>query len=176
MSIAYFKRFKMEIDLVAAPPLPVLPDGYYWVPWDDALLDLHAEVHFQSFCEEIDSALFPCFTDRFGCRYLLQEIRSKPGFLAEATWLIGWAGGYCGTVQGVRDRKGFGAIQNVGVTPLHRGRGLGSALLLQALHGFRQAGLVHAYLEVTAQNDGAVRLYRRIGFRKMKTVYKAVET
>ena len=30
-------------------------------------------------------------------------------------------------------------------------------------------------LEVTAQNDAAVRLYRRLGFLRRKTVYKAVE-
>ena len=28
--------------------------------------------------------------------------------------------------------------------------------------------------EVTAQNEGAIRLYRRLGFRRRKTVYKAV--
>jgi len=29
---------------------------------------------------------------------------------------------------------------------------------------------------VTAQNDAAVRLYSRLGFRRRKTVYKTVET
>jgi ribosomal protein S18 acetylase RimI-like enzyme len=31
------------------------------------------------------------------------------------------------------------------------------------------------YLEVTAQNDGAVKLYNRLGFRRTKTLFKAVE-
>jgi ribosomal protein S18 acetylase RimI-like enzyme len=75
----------------------------------------------------------------------------------------------------VRDRYGSGAIQNLGVTPLHRERGIGSALILQALHGFRRAGLGRVFLEVTATNDTAVRLYRRLGFGFRKTVYKAVE-
>jgi ribosomal protein S18 acetylase RimI-like enzyme len=74
----------------------------------------------------------------------------------------------------VRERKGLGAIQNLGITAAHRGQGLGEALLLQALHGFRRCGLAHAILEVTAQNEGAIRLYRRVGFRRAKTVYKAV--
>ena len=72
------------------------------------------------------------------------------------------------------ERGRLGAIQNLAVTPGHRGRGLGTALLLQALAGFRQAGFVRAWLEVTAQNDGAVRLYHRLGFRRRKTLYKAV--
>ena len=41
--------------------------------------------------------------------------------------------------------------------------------------GFQRAGMHRAFLEVTAQNDGAVRLYRRIGFRCKKTIYKAVD-
>ena len=69
----------------------------------------------------------------------------------------------------------YGAIQNVGITPAHRGRGVGTALLLAALAGFQQMGLSRVYLEVTAQNDGAVRLYKRLGFRRTKTLFKAVE-
>lgn len=176
MKITYFKRFKMEIDLHDAPPPPDLPEGYSWVAWDDTLLEWHAEVKFHCFHEEIDAAVFPSLANRHGCGYLMTEIRRRPGFLPEATWLVACADGYCGTVQGVRERTGLGAIQNLGITAAHRGRGLGSALLLQALHGFRRAGLGKALLEVTAQNDAAIRLYRRLGFRCRKTVYKAVET
>src|SRR5439155_10061730 len=100
----------------------------------------------------------------------------KTGFLPGATWLLAYGPDYCGTVQGVRERTGNGAIQNLGVATAHRGRGLGTALLLQALQGFRRAGLKAAILEVTSENDAAVRIYRRIGFRCRKTVYKPVET
>ncbi len=173
--LSYFKRFKMEMDLYDAPSMPSLPDGYYWVPWDDSLLDLHAEILYCSFREEIDTVVFPSLGDRQGCRNLMWEISRKHGFLPEATWLLGSVTGYCATVQGLRERTGMGAIQNIGVVGAHRGRGLGGALLLQALHGFRRAGLGRAVLEVTAQNDPAVRLYRRLGFRRRKTLYKAVE-
>jgi ribosomal protein S18 acetylase RimI-like enzyme len=46
---------------------------------------------------------------------------------------------------------------------------------LKSLAGFQEAGLRRAFLEVTAQNEGAIRLYRRLGFFKARTVYKAVE-
>ncbi len=105
----------------------------------------------------------------------MREIRRKPGFLAVSTWLIAGPGGYCGTVQGVMDRGPIGAIQNLGVVPAFRGLGLGRALVRQALEGFYQAGLRRAYLEVTAENDGAVQLYRGVGFRRSKTLYKAVD-
>lgn len=173
--VTYFKRFKMEIDLVAAPSLPRLPDGYYWLAWDDNLLEHHADVMFHSFYDEIDVAVFPSLGSRDGCLSLMSEIRRRPGFLSEATWLLSCPTGYCGSVQGRRERAGLGAIQNLGIAPGHRGRGLGTALLLRALTGFRCFGLDRAFLEVTAQNDDAVRLYHRLGFRRAKTLYKAVD-
>jgi ribosomal protein S18 acetylase RimI-like enzyme len=69
----------------------------------------------------------------------------------------------------------IGAIQNLGVVPEYRGYGLGRALVRRALDGFYQAGLRRAYLEVTAENTCAVRLYRAVGFRRAKTLYKAVD-
>ena len=62
-----------------------------------------------------------------------------------------------------------------GVAPLHRGVGIGRTLLLQALLGFKEHGLRSASLEVTAENVVAVQLYQRLGFRAVRTVYKAVE-
>jgi ribosomal protein S18 acetylase RimI-like enzyme len=172
--VSYFKRFKMELVLFDAPPAPTLPEGYYWIPWEESLLDSHAEVMYAAFRDEIDADVFPRLGDRVGSRNLMAEIRHRPGFIRESTWLLGSPVGFCGTVQGLRERTGMGAIQNLGVTPTHRGRGLGKALLLQALHGFRRIGLGRAFLEVTAQNEAAVRLYAQLGFRRRKTIYKAV--
>jgi ribosomal protein S18 acetylase RimI-like enzyme len=171
----YYKRFRMEIDLQDPLPAVVLPAEYRWVPWDDELLETHAEVKFNCFLDEVDAGVFPSLGCRLGCSHLMREIRGKSGFRPESTWLVAYGDEFCGTVQGVRERSGLGAIQNLGVTPLHRGRGLGRSLLLKALHGFRQTSLHRAFLEVTAQNDGAIRLYRRLGFRCKKTIYKQVQ-
>jgi len=182
MGLTYFKRFRMEIDLTGRELAPArLPAGYRLMPWDDSLVDYHADVKYQSFKAEIDANVFPCLGDWSGCHRLMHEIRAKQGFLPGATWLIaydapdGSATEYCGTIQGIRDYAGLGAIQNLGVTPEHRGRQLGTALMMKALDGFRRAGLRRSFLEVTAQNDGAIRLYQRLGFVKARTVYKAVE-
>jgi len=125
--------------------------------------------------------VFPCLGDAEGCRRLMREIRNKPGFLPEATWLIARGAGpeemqWCGTIQGVADRGGLGMIQNVGIVPGHRGIGLGAALVRRAIAGFRSYGLRAAGLEVTAENSRAVRLYQRLGFRRTKTVYKVVDS
>lgn len=192
MALTYFKRFRMEIDLGRVDWSRYrLPDGYRMVPWHADLLQTHAETKYLSFKNEIDANVFSCLGEYDGCYRLMTEISRKEGFLPGATWLAAhveplprggrWSDGeaesvsYCGTIQGIVDRFGYGAIQNLGVVAEHRGRSLGAMLMLKALDGFRRAGLKRAYLEVTAQNDGAVRLYRKLGFAKSRTVYKAVE-
>jgi ribosomal protein S18 acetylase RimI-like enzyme len=182
MALTYFKRYRMELDLAGRDPSWVpTPKGYQLFPWSKALLEAHAAAKFLSFRDEMDANMFPCFTDLAGCRRLMTDISRKAGFVGHATWLavaLGEDGQpleSCGTVQGVRDRFGLGAIQNLGVTPPHRCRGLGTALLARALAGFRQAGVTRIYLEVTADNEGAIRLYRRHGFHVMKTLFKAAE-
>ncbi|NCA10963.1 N-acetyltransferase [bacterium] len=179
MKSSYFKRFRMDAELTGRRSPRPLPAGYRFVPWNEALLDVHARTKFRSFRVEIDARVFPCLGDLEGCRRLMKEIRGKSGFLATATWLVvcNDAAGdlaWCGTIQGVVDRHGSGSIQNIGVVPGHRGRGLGTALIEQALAGFRGHGLRKATLEVTASNSRAVRLYQQLGFRKAKTVYKIV--
>jgi ribosomal protein S18 acetylase RimI-like enzyme len=180
MGMTYFRRFRMEIDLrssIFAPP--ELPFDYRLVEFSSGVLDAHAEAKYHSFCYEIDANVFPCLGEREGCLRLMREIAKRDGFLGEATWLLVHDLGdgdfdYCGTVQGVRDSD-YGAIQNLGITVPHRGRGLGTHLLHRALCGFQEAGLKKAYLEVTAQNTAAVKLYHRLGFRRAKTVYKAAD-
>jgi hypothetical protein len=194
MGLTYFKRFRMEIDLRGRDfSNPSLPASFYFVAWDRMLLEAHAEAKYHSFREEIDSNVFPCLGDYAGCLHLMEEIAAKPGFLPGATWLVACGTGddsgqnsrgeleahgpvrYCGTVQGVIDRSGMGAIQNLGVVPDFRGHGLGTALMARALAGFQNAGLGRAFLEVTAQNSSAVQLYKRLGFARSRTVYKVSE-
>jgi ribosomal protein S18 acetylase RimI-like enzyme len=180
MGISYFKRYRMEMDLRGQRFLPVhVPANYRLLAWKPELLEEHAAVMFQSFRHEIDSDVFDCLGDLAGCQRLMREIALKEGFLPEATWLAVYVGGdvveYCGTIQGIRATHKYGGIQNVGITPAHRGRGVGTSLIAAALGGFQQAGLPRAYLEVTAQNDRAMRLYKNLGFRRTKTLFKAVE-
>jgi GNAT superfamily N-acetyltransferase len=182
MGMTYFKRYRMEFDLSDWQPRPCRPqDGYQLIGWRRSLLDAHASAKYRCFRGEIDSNVFPCLGNRDGCRRLMGEIASREGFVKEATWLVqyGAAGqrrpDYCGTVQGIRDRQGLGSIQNVGITPEHRGQGLGTCLVYKALDGFHRIGVKRVFLEVTAENVGAIRLYERMGFYRARTVYKAVE-
>ena len=180
MPQTYFKRYRMQISLRRLPTSPPPPTGYQLLPWSEQLLEKHALVKFHSFRDELDSQVFSCLGEEVGCRRLMDEITQKPGFVPGATWLVAYTSTdgsleYCGTVQGIRDQHDMGSVQNLGVTPEHRGRGLGTCLLCHALAGFRLAALRSVFLEVTARNSSAVRLYRNLGFRHVKTVYKSVE-
>ncbi|MGQ0636097.1 MAG: GNAT family N-acetyltransferase [Planctomycetaceae bacterium] len=180
MGVTYYKRFRMEIDLSRSRlPAAELPPEYEFVAWNAVLLERHAEAKFESFRAELDSDVFPCLGDLSGCRHLMSEIVQRATFVPQATWLISWTGDGrhedCGTIQGVVQGGHWGAVQNVGVPPHFRGLGLGRALVLKALDGFRRAGVSRVYLEVTARNLAAVALYRSIGFRLARTTYRAVE-
>lgn len=170
----YFKRYRMEVALDRPVPDARPPEGFGWVAWSDRLLDAHAEAKYLSFRHETDAQIFPSLGHPAGCVELMRAIRCRPGFCPQATWLaVGPDGELAGTVQGIWDGTGVGAIQNLGVVPGSRGYGLGAALLAKALAGFRSAGAKRVYLEVTAQNVPAVRMYRAFGFRSHRTIYKA---
>ena len=173
LAISYFKRYKMEIDLPGLSA-PSFPPGFLPVAWRADLFETHVEILAGCFKGELDTAVFPSLGSVEGCRGLMAEIVRRRDFIPESTWLLVGPDGPCGTVQALRERGVLGAIQNVGVLPSYRGRGLAHALLLHALHGMYQSGLGRAVLEVTATNESAVRLYWRMGFRRSKVVYKAV--
>ncbi len=185
MGVTYFKRYRMELKLdQLAQPLEhhrQLDTSIQLIPWSPNLLNRHAEVKWSSFRDEIDSHVFPCLGELEGCRQLMREITGRRNFVPEATWLACRQTDFapelqaCGTVQGLLSAPREGAIQNLGVHPECRDLGIGSALLWQALDGFRQAGCRHVNLEVTVQNTAAIRLYERFGFRNVETLFKIAE-
>ncbi len=170
----------MAYDLVRRPVAdPLLPDGFVWVPWAPSLLNVHAEVKYRGFCDELDGSIFPSFSTLENCKRLMDVIVSRVGFLPAATWLIGRTPQpntrmreYCATIQGLKHSSESGGIQNVAVLPGFRRQGLGELLVRKALFGFQQHRIQKVALEVTAENHTAVQLYLRIGFQTLQTVYK----
>lgn len=184
MPTCYYKRFRMECDLTTGPvAVAELPDGYCWQCWRPGLEDRHAWVKSQSFEAEVDSTVFACLGQYESCLRLMRDISTQSGFLPLATWLVAASDPAdpehgledCGTIQAVALSPTLASIQNVGVVPEHRGRHLGRALVLKCLAGCQTAGIRRVSLEVTAGNRAAVELYRRIGFRVTRTMYRTVD-
>ena len=59
-------------------------------------------------------------------------------------------------------RKGH--IVSVAVVESHRGKGLGRALVLEALDGTVRRGCTEAYLEVRVSNTTAIKMYQELNF------------
>lgn len=171
----------MELRLDQYQAISSLPKGFQLVAWAPKLLMDHAEVKYESFRDEIDSHVFPCLGDLDGCRNLMREIAGRKDFIPAATWLLCRDDEFSnivrpvGTIQGLRASQREGAIQNIGVHPDFRGLGLGTALIDAALKGFQLAGCKVVFLEVTVQNTAAIRLYERLGFRRVETLFKIAD-
>ena len=178
--LTYFERYQMRYEIGREPPPPADP-AIHMLPWRDDLVRSHAWVKHRAFCNEIDAIVFPCLGQSDGCLKLMNDIRGRSNFVPEATVLAAVrcpeTGAFqpVGTIQGLRTNADDGAIQNVGIVPAYRGRGVGGALLRAAIAGFAAVGCRRVHLEVTTQNTAAIRLYERVGFRRVATVFKASE-
>src|SRR5262249_47141567 len=80
------------------------------------------------------------------------------GFLAEGSDPLG--------VILCRVAAGEMEVLTLGVTPAARRRGVAQALMAAALPAARDLGAEEVFLEVAVDNDPAIALYERLGFRK----------
>ena len=86
MSLTYFKHYQMELDLQFFDiPSPEL-SGLSFRAMVRGRPREHADIKYQSFCNEIDANVFSCFRELEGCQ-LVREITSRSN-LPDATWLL----------------------------------------------------------------------------------------
>lgn len=162
--------YRMEVDLNAAPPLPVLPAGIIIRPYDPA--------------SELE-AVFRCFVDSFRDHYgfveqpferglaefrhnLLEEPGYDPNF-----WFVAVDGdqiaGICICRPVDMEDPQSGWVNELGVRRAWRKRGLGESLLKTAFAAFYARGQKRAGLGVDASSlTGALRLYERAGMRPVR--------
>jgi ribosomal protein S18 acetylase RimI-like enzyme len=86
---------------------------------------------------------------------------------AEGACVTGYAGGEMAGSVAVYWEPGsrHGFTEYVFTRPAFRGRGLAPALLCEALRYIRERGLEKALLEVKAENENALKVYRELGYR-----------
>ncbi|MFN3218113.1 MAG: GNAT family N-acetyltransferase [Acidimicrobiales bacterium] len=106
----------------------------------------------------IDHAAFDEFW-RFDATALHEAIQATPHHLLRATAGVP-AQGYA--LTGLANDRGY--IQRLAVTPEVHGRGLGTALLVDALRWLRRRGAHAAFVNTQDDNIRATELYRRHGF------------
>ncbi len=125
--------------------------------------DLEAVVH-------INLTTLP---ENYSSSFYLNHFYQYPNSFLVAD-LEGQAVGYamCRTEYGLSNVKfGFchkGHIISVAVLPEHRKKGLGQALMDQAMAGMKGYGSSEYYLEVRVSNQPAVAMYQKIGYHVAK--------
>ncbi len=63
-----------------------------------------------------------------------------------------------------------GHIVSIAVKDEHRGKGIGTALVLASHEEVARKSATECYLEVRVSNEGAIRLYEKLGYRKTGTL------
>ncbi len=103
-----------------------------------------------------------CFSKPWSRESVARELENESAFyfVAEEN---GFAVGYIGTYRAADECY----VNNFGVLPEYRGRGIGTALLKAATDGAEKSGMSFISLEVRASNLSAVGIYEKAGFKKV---------
>ncbi|NJF25261.1 ribosomal protein S18-alanine N-acetyltransferase [Thermococcus sp. Bubb.Bath] len=107
-----------------------------------------------SFQEQYPQSLFMMFLENNPNTFLVAEYGRK---------VIGYVMGYLRP-----DMEGH--IMSIAVDPAYRGNGIGSTLLTEAIERLIREGARYIGLEVRVSNIGAIKLYERFGFRRVKRI------
>lgn len=167
-----FPRFFMECELQAdtALRIPQPPDSDIvlrrWLPEDYQpaadLIHLAYEGH-------IDAEINDQYRSLHGSLRFLHNIVRFPGcgvFQPSHSWVL--QSRRTGTLIGLllcsRVADDVAHITQLCIAPDFRGRRLGCDLLVNSMHTLRRAGYAAISLTVTAENTGALALYRQTGF------------
>ena len=172
--LSAFDRNFMRIDLRRAP----LPEGRLRRTVSiDRWTDLHQESTAQliaaAYLGHVDSSINDQYRTLFGARRFLHNIVQYPGcgsFFRQASFAAFEPSRavLCGISLTSLVSQEFGHITQICVSPEVKGSGVGYALLRQSLLALRDMGCRAATLTVTAANEGAVELYKRVGFQTVR--------
>ncbi len=106
------------------------------------------------------------FQEQYPKGLLMMFLENNPN-----TFLVAEYGGkVIGYVMGYLRPDLEGHIMSIAVDPEYRGNGIGSALLAEAIERLIREGARYIGLEVRVSNIGAIRLYERFGFMRVKRI------
>lgn len=148
-----FAEDVLRYDLAGTePPRIDLPAGLTVRPWSAELAGRFFAVYHAAFAERPG---FPGWSVGQWVEWTTDDEDFRPDWSLLATDPSGADLGFV--------TAGQGWIVQVGVAPRARGRGLGAALVVEALRRMAADGSAEALLDVNVDNP-AVHLYRRLGF------------
>jgi len=144
----------------------------YLETWADHYHEAASQLIADAYNGHIDGLINDQYRSATGARRFLFNIVQYPGcgtFFRPASFAAFEANGrLCGISLSSLVSQRCGHITQICVSPAVRGTGIGHALLRQSLITLRDMGCQAASLTVTSQNEGAVALYERVGFRTIR--------
>lgn len=165
------KRHFLSLDLTmrgkgAAGP-PELP-GIRIVPWQKRFFDPAAEAIYDSYLDSLDFELCRDYQSLEGCRRFLRNLVENPGcgsFVPEVSLAaLDGAESLCGVLIASRIGPQAGMIPQLSVVRKHQDKGIGTGLLGTCFREARRRAFERVSLSVSGHNQGAYRLYQRLGF------------
>jgi len=101
----------------------------------------------------------------------MEKMKKSPSFSSEGMLIAEWNGETAGMVSAYVDRfreekKGF--VQNLGVLPKFRRRGIATKLLETALESLRKRGMEVAEIWAQTDREGCMHLFEKFGFKQTR--------
>ncbi len=148
------------------------------IPWTPAYLNQAAEVIYDSYRNSVDYALCYDYQSLRGCLRFLNNLIHSPGCgqfsTAGSLLAVDSEGHVLGVLLTSVISPQTGMIPQVSVKRSAQGKGLGSSLLNAYFQKASELGLQRVALSVSDANQGAFRLYRRLGFERCKPFHAFV--
>jgi ribosomal protein S18 acetylase RimI-like enzyme len=160
-----FPRLFLEAPLPAVLPPRKLPLDI--LPWNDNYQEATGRLITHSYQGHIDSQINDQYRSAAGARRFLTNIVQYPGcgtFFGSASFVATDRGTLCGVSLASLVSNDIGHITQVCVAPSYQSTGLGYELMRKSMEAMAARGCRAVSLTVTAENEPAVRLYRKMGF------------
>jgi ribosomal protein S18 acetylase RimI-like enzyme len=170
-----FRRYFMQLDLTGYKPLLLdeLPEGLKLRSWTEADFSPAAHLIAGAYAGHLDSRINDQYQSVAGSMRFLHNIIRFPGcgrFDAAASRVLVQqrTGGLKGILLCSQVKDDVAHITQICVAPDYQGRGLGGLMVESCAGHLRTRRFDAATLTVTEQNTGAVRLYERLGFVRVR--------
>lgn len=172
----WFRRFPrhfMETPLGGQTLEPSQPSAATIAPWAGHYNEEAARLIAASYRGHVDSQINDQYRSPQGASRFLVNIVQFPGcgmFFAPASFAARdrKTGELCGISLASLIAPDVGHITQICVTPSHQGTKLGYELMRRSMEALEQHRCRSVTLTVTTANEGALRLYERMGFRNKR--------
>jgi ribosomal protein S18 acetylase RimI-like enzyme len=178
--VSAFERNFMRVETARADLSPGRVRRLTYIErWSDLYQDAAAQLIAAAYAGHIDGRINDQYRTPLGARRFLHNVIQYPGcgnFYRPASYAAFEAsnGRLCGISLASLVAPQCGHITQICVSPAVRGTGIGHELLRQSLATLRDVGCRSVSLTVTANNEDAVTLYERVGFRTIERFFALV--